>query len=158
MYNSKIRQFQIYLYLKIPFRKKSPHSNKEEDMDTNMQYFQSNEKGSSNIGNSLKNSPPTKSKTNYQTCFLCKNLISGEIKKPEWRWNLNTNQALCTKCYERKSKEYEKVNNYCNECNKKLGFIRYNPKPLWGMNGQLCRTCWDLKNFTFKKGSRDKIN
>ena len=89
-------------------------------------------------------------KTN-KFALLCKNLISGEIKKPEWRWNLNSSQQMCFECYERKSKEYEKINNYCNECSKKLGFIRYNPNPLWAIKGQLCRTCWDSKNSTFKK-------
>jgi hypothetical protein len=78
-------------------------------------------------------------------------IISGEIKKPEWKWNLGNSKPMCSDCYERKSKEYEKISNYCNECNKKLRFIRYNPKPLWGIKGQLCRTCWDLKNSAFKK-------
>ena len=137
--------------MKIPFKRKSSRSNKEEDIDTSKEYFQPNETVESNISNPVKNSHPIKSETNYQICFVCNNLISGEIKKPEWRWNLNTSQPMCIECYERKSKEYEKINNYCNGCNKKLGFIRYNPKPLWGIKGQLCRTCWDLKNSTFKK-------
>ena len=137
--------------MKIPFRRKSAHSNKVEDIDTNKEYFQPNETVKSNISNPIKNSYPMKSETNYQICFVCKNLISGEVKKPEWRWNLNPTQLMCIQCYERKAKEYEKINNYCYECNKKLGFIRYNPKPLWRINGQLCRPCWDLKNSTFKK-------
>ena len=136
--------------MKIPFKRKSANSNKEVDIDTNKEYFQSNHTAGSN-NNPVKNSHPMKSKTNSQICLMCKNLISGEIKKPEWKWNLTTDQSMCIECYERKSKEYEKLINYCNECNKKLGFIRYNPKPLWGMNGQLCRTCWDIKNSTFKK-------
>ncbi len=137
--------------MKIPFKRKSALSRKEVDIDTNKEYFQSNHTAGSNNNNPVKNSHPMKSKTNSQICLVCKNLISGEIKKPEWKWNLSTNQSMCIECYERKSKEYEKLINYCNECNKKLGFIRYNPKPLWGMNGQLCRTCWDIKNSTFKK-------
>ena len=137
--------------MKIPFKRKSSRSSKEEDVDTNKEYFQPNETVESNISNPVKNSHPINSEANYQICFACNNMISGEIKKPEWRWNLNTSQPMCIECYERKSKEYEKINNYCNECNKKLGFIRYNPKPLWGIKGQLCRTCWDLKNSNFKK-------
>ena len=137
--------------MRIPFNRKSTPSNEKEDADANKEKFQSNQTGDSNISRSVKNSRPSESGANYQVCFACKNLISGEIKKPEWKWNLNSSQSLCNDCYEKKSKEYEKINNYCNECNKKLGFIRYNPKPLWGMKGQLCRICWDLKNSTFKK-------
>ncbi len=137
--------------MKIPFKRKSPHTSKGEDASPNKEYFQPNETVESNKSNPVKNSHPINSEANYQICFACKKMISGEIKKPEWRWNLSTSQPMCIQCYERKSKEYEKINNYCNECNKKLGFIRYNPKPLWGIKGQLCRTCWDLKNSTFKK-------
>ena len=143
--------------MKIPFRRKSARSNKEEDTDTNKDidtnkiYSQPNETVKSNISNSVKNSYPMKTETNYQVCIVCKNLISGEFKKPEWKWNLDTTQPMCNQCYERKSKEYEKINNYCYECNKKLGFIRYNPKPLWCISGHLCRSCWDIKNSTFKK-------
>ncbi len=137
--------------MKIPFKRKSALSNKEKDIAANNENLQPNETVESNNSNPVKNSHPIKSETNHQICFVCKNLISSEIKKPEWKWNLNTSQSMCVECYERKSKEYEKINNYCNICNKKLGFIRYNPKPLWGINGQLCRPCWDSKNSTFKK-------
>jgi len=26
-----------------------------------------------------------------------------------------------------------------------MGLIRYNPKPKWNIEGQLCRECWDGK-------------
>ena len=65
------------------------------------------------LASQVKNSHPINSEANYQICFACKKMISGEIKKPEWRWNLSTNQPMCIECYERKSKEFEKINNYC---------------------------------------------
>jgi hypothetical protein len=137
--------------VKIPFKRKSSRSSKEEGVDTSKAYFRPNEIVGSNISNPVKNPHPIKSDANYQICFECNNIISGEIKKPEWRWNLNTSQPMCIVCFERKSEEYEKINNYCNGCRKKLGFIRYNPKPLWDIKGQLCRTCWDLENSNFKE-------
>lgn len=152
--------------MKIPFKRKSARYNKNEAVDINKENFQSDETGESNISNPGKkseysksplsvdesnNSTPIKSRSNLQVCFACKKLISGEIKRPEWRWNLDTSQPMCIDCYERKSEEFEKINNYCNGCNKKLGFIRYNPKPLWAIKGQLCRSCWDSKNSTFTK-------
>jgi hypothetical protein len=36
--------------------------------------------------------------------------------------------------------------NFCVNCGKKIGFIRYNPKPKWKIDGQLCRKCWDTIN------------
>jgi hypothetical protein len=151
--------------VKISFNRKSIWNDKNEDANINKEYLQTNETGKSNIRNPEKksgycdsslsdaknnNSLPLETKINFEVCFVCKKLISEEIKKAERRWNLNTNQSMCTNCYERKSKEFQKINNYCNECNKKLGFIRYNPKPVWAMKGQLCRSCWDSKNSTFK--------
>ena len=137
--------------MKIPFKRKLAPSNDGKALNLNKEHLKDNVQLESNINNTVDNSNPINSETNYQICFMCKKIISSEIKKPEWKWNLNTIQPMCIVCYERKSKEYEKIINYCNECNKRLGFIRYNPKPLWGVNGQLCRACWDLKNSTFKK-------
>ena len=137
--------------MKIPFKRKLAHSDDGKASNLNKEVLKDNEQGESNINNTVNNSQPIKSETNHPICFMCKEKISSEIKKPEWKWNLNTIQPMCIVCYESKSKEYEKIINYCNECNKRLGFIRYNPKPLWGVNGQLCRACWDLKNSTFKK-------
>ena len=137
--------------MKIPFKRKLTHSNDGKALNLNKEHLKDNVQVESNINNTVDNSNPINSETNYLICFMCKEKISSEIKKPEWKWNLNTIQPMCIVCYERKSKEYEKIINYCNECNKRLGFIRYNPKPLWGVNGQLCRACWDLKNSTFKK-------
>ena len=137
--------------MKIPFWRKSIDSNKGEEGFISKENFQPNEKVESKNSTPTENMDPINFETNYQICIMCKKIISGETKKPEWKWNLNTSQSICIECYERKSKEYEKISNYCNQCNKKLGFIRYNPKPLWGLKGQLCRSCWDLKNSTFKK-------
>ena len=137
--------------MKIPFRLKSTRSNKREELSISNENFQPNKRMESNNRTPGKNIPPLNFGTNYQICFMCKKIIAGESKKPEWKWNLDTSQSMCVQCYERKSKEYEKIRNCCNQCNKKLGFIRYNPKPLWGINGQLCRSCWDLKNSTSNK-------
>ncbi len=53
---------------------------------------------------------------------------------------------LCEKCYNQKELAYETKINFCVNCGKKIGFIRYNPKPKWKIDGQLCRKCWDTIN------------
>lgn len=80
------------------------------------------------------------------SCAICKEQIIGEIKRPHWKWNMDSIQNLCLDCYNTKNIEYERRSNYCINCNEKLKFIRYNPKPSWNINGQLCRPCWDDKN------------
>jgi hypothetical protein len=55
---------------------------------------------------------------------------------------------LCSDCYAKKGYEFERRINFCNSCSKKLGFIRYNPKPKWKMTGQMCKNCWDSKNIS----------
>lgn len=137
--------------MRIPFKKKTGGSDNGKEEDINGENFRPNNDAKSNTNASEKNIHSNNSESYYQICFMCKKIISGESKKPEWRWNLDNAQPMCIECYERKSMEYEKITNYCNGCNKKLGFVRYNPKPLWGIKGQLCRSCWDLKNSTFKK-------
>tara|TARA_R110002020_G_scaffold179222_1_gene372360 strand:- start:14 stop:334 length:321 start_codon:yes stop_codon:yes gene_type:complete len=32
--------------------------------------------------------------------------------------------------------------DFCVLCNKKMGFIRYNPKSDWKIKGKLCKKCW----------------
>ena len=72
---------------------------------------------------------------------------SGDQKKnPRWQWALENDIALCEKCYNQKELDYQNKINFCLKCGKKIGFIRYNPKPKWKIDGQLCRKCWDTMN------------
>jgi hypothetical protein len=73
-----------------------------------------------------------------------------EHLKARWQWNMDTNLILCKRCYSIKSKEYEKRINYCAVCGNKMSFFRYNPKPKWKIDGQLCRRCWDNSNIHWK--------
>ena len=81
-------------------------------------------------------------------CGICKKEITLEIdkNKPRWQWNMESGSMLCKNCYDSKEAQYNKILNFCTICNKKIGFIRYNPKPKWEIEGQLCRECWDKKN------------
>ncbi len=83
-------------------------------------------------------------------CSLCNIFIESDKKNPKWQWNMESNIVLCLACYDKKQKEYEKRINSCVSCNTKLGFVRYNPKPKWEVEGQLCRQCWDKRNGTIK--------
>jgi hypothetical protein len=85
-------------------------------------------------------------------CGICNADISSgsESFKPKWQWNMYTNLILCKHCYNLKSKEYEKRINYCAVCGNKMPFFRYNPKPRWKIDGQLCRRCWDDSNNHWK--------
>jgi len=80
------------------------------------------------------------------TCNFCQCNIKTEVLHPNWRWNIEPNTNLCSECYTKKRSEFERRMNFCNTCNNKLGFIRYNPKPKWKMAGQMCRKCWDSRN------------
>lgn len=80
------------------------------------------------------------------TCSLCNKLIESDRKHPRWQWNMESDAVLCNNCYLEKEKEYMERLNFCSACKKKLGFVRYNPKPAWKVNGQLCRQCWDRLN------------
>jgi hypothetical protein len=80
------------------------------------------------------------------TCSLCNKFIESDKKHPRWQWNMESDAVLCNDCYLEKEKEYMETLNFCSNCNKKLGFVRYNPKPAWKVNGQLCRQCWDRLN------------
>lgn len=85
-------------------------------------------------------------------CGACNTDIDSDSEhfRPKWQWNLDTNLILCKRCYSLKSKEYEKRINYCAVCGNKMSFVRYNPKPKWKIDGQLCRRCWDNSNTRWK--------
>jgi hypothetical protein len=80
------------------------------------------------------------------TCSLCNKFIELNKKRARWQWNMESDRVLCNECYDKKEEEYMKRVNFCAGCNRKLGFVRYNPKPAWKVNGQLCRQCWDEYN------------
>jgi len=81
-------------------------------------------------------------------CANCgKHLVSEiEENRPRRQWNIESGIILCKNCYDKKEADYDKKLNFCVLCNKKMGFVRYNPKPRWNLEGQLCRTCWDTQN------------
>ncbi len=81
-------------------------------------------------------------------CSLCNTFIESDKKKPKWQWNMESDIVLCPDCYNKRQNEYERRINFCASCNKKLGFVRYNPKPKWNIGGQLCKQCWDELNRT----------
>ena len=85
-------------------------------------------------------------------CGGCNGDINSDSEhfRPKWQWNLDTNLILCKRCYSLKTKEYEKRINYCAVCGNKMSFVRYNPKPKWKIDGQLCRRCWDNSNTRWK--------
>lgn len=95
-----------------------------------------------------------------RTCDRCNNMIALDTdkKKPEWKWNMDNVKVLCPQCYEKTEADFNKKLNFCAVCNIKMGFIRYNPKPKWRIDGQLCRRCWDEQNLKSKNadGQIDK--
>lgn len=95
-----------------------------------------------------------------RTCDRCNNMIALDIdkKKPEWKWNMDNVKVLCPQCYENTEADFNKKLNFCAVCDIKMGFIRYNPKPKWRIDGQLCRRCWDEQNLKSKNadGQIDK--
>lgn len=83
-------------------------------------------------------------------CAVCDGTSEVEQLKPKWQWNMDSNSMLCKRCFARKDLEYEKRINYCALCGTKMSFFRYNPKPRWRVEGQLCRRCWDTSNARWK--------
>lgn len=85
---------------------------------------------------------------NPSNCAICgKHLVSEiEENRPRRQWDMESGTILCKICYDKKEADYDKKLNFCVLCNKKMGFIRYNPKPRWKLEGQLCRACWDTQN------------
>ena len=80
-------------------------------------------------------------------CFICHNIIDQDKKKKaRWQWRMENDIFLCEKCYNKKEQDYQTKIDFCVKCGKKIGFIRYNPKPRWKVDGQLCRKCWDAIN------------
>lgn len=80
-------------------------------------------------------------------CFICHKIVDPEKKKKSrWQWGLESDAFLCENCFNQKEQDYERKVNFCVKCGKKIGFIRYNPKPQWKIDGQLCRKCWDTIN------------
>lgn len=86
-------------------------------------------------------------------CAMCKKEIAEGAKasKPRWQWEMEAGSLLCQTCYEKKDAEFNKKLNYCALCGAKIGIIRYNPKPAWKVEGQLCRKCWDGRNAEARK-------
>jgi hypothetical protein len=88
-----------------------------------------------------------KNKQKQDKCFICHNILDKEKKKKaRWQWGMENDIFLCEKCYIQKEQDYQTKLNFCVKCGKKIGFIRYNPKPKWKIDGQLCRKCWDTIN------------
>ena len=83
-----------------------------------------------------------------EMCIVCKKQLESEAekKKPRWQWDMDSGSLLCNDCFEKQELNYEKKHNYCSICNQRIGFIRYNPKPKWKIDGQLCKHCWDKTN------------
>ena len=80
-------------------------------------------------------------------CFICHNIIDQDKKKKaRWQWGMENDIFLCEKCFNKKERDYQTKIDFCVKCGKKIGFIRYNPKPKWKLDGQLCRKCWDAIN------------
>ena len=88
-----------------------------------------------------------KNKQKQDKCFICHDIVDQDKKKkPKWQWGMENDIFLCEKCYIRKEQDYQTKLNFCVRCGIKIGFIRYNPKPKWKIDGQLCRKCWDTIN------------
>jgi hypothetical protein len=81
-------------------------------------------------------------------CIICKKELKSESekRKPLRKWSMDSGSFLCSDCFEKIELSYEKRLNFCSICSKKMGFIRYNPKPKWKIDGQLCKNCWDSRN------------
>jgi len=81
-------------------------------------------------------------------CILCKKeiVLETDKNKPRWQWSMERESILCNACFEKQALDYEKRLNHCTVCSARLAFIRYNPKPKWNIEGQLCRKCWDKQN------------
>jgi hypothetical protein len=162
-FKPKILCLLFTINVKFSIRKFIGKYTNERTDSTNKLDFMSDEKeGNENKSNqqgiSSKDSLPLEkemneidragAKNHVTICNFCQCKIKTEALRPNWRWNLEPNTFLCSDCYAKKHSEFERRMNYCNICNKKLGFIRYNPKPKWKMTGQMCRKCWDSRNIS----------
>lgn len=79
-------------------------------------------------------------------CAMCKSELGDVAVKPRWQWEMEPGTLLCQSCFGKKEAEYSKRLNFCSTCGAKIGFIRYNPKPAWKIQGQMFRKCWDERN------------
>lgn len=79
-------------------------------------------------------------------CAVCKQDLGDIAVKPRWQWNMEPGTLLCQRCFNNKDADHNKKLNFCSVCGTKMGLIRYNPKPAWKVEGQLCRKCWDGRN------------
>lgn len=86
-----------------------------------------------------------KRKNENENCELCGKKLDPKDTY-ELHKGLNLTNRICVECYEIKRKEMDKKLENCSTCGKKLGFLRYNPKKEWSIDGQLCRKCWDSHN------------
>jgi hypothetical protein len=82
------------------------------------------------------------------TCAVCgKEITSDDDRnKPKWQWEMESGVLVCNACYKKKDDSYNKKMNFCSVCNSRLGLIFYHPKPVWKIEGNLCRKCWDDRN------------
>ncbi len=90
--------------------------------------------------------PKQKQVEEPECCVICKEELGDVAVKPRWQWEMESGTLLCQPCFARKEAEYNKKLNFCATCGAKMGFIRYNPKPAWKLQGQMCRGCWDTRN------------
>ncbi|MFL6511277.1 MAG: hypothetical protein ACJ700_08835 [Nitrososphaera sp.] len=80
-------------------------------------------------------------------CAICKKeLTEQDRNKAKWQWEMESGTLLCKSCYQKKDADYNKKMNFCAVCSCKLGLFFYHPKPIWRMEGNLCRKCWDQQN------------
>jgi len=100
----------------------------------------------SELGKEMGKNIEEDSNTTGTLCSFCGCKLRTNGLQANWKWNLEPNTLLCSECYTKKGNEHERRVNFCNTCHKKLGFVRYNPKPIWKLSGQMCRKCWDSKN------------
>ena len=64
-----------------------------------------------------------------------------DLWEPRWQWDMQ--RLLCKECFDKKEEEFVRRKNFCSLCGTKLGFVRYNTKNRWKVEGQLCKNCWD---------------
>ena len=146
-----------YTNIKPNSRGESNNISKENGNDKKRQNHLGNLQNISEIGTEIGKDTQVDPNPASVFCSFCQCEVKANGLQANWKWNLEPNTLLCSECYTKKANEYERRINYCNSCQKKLGFIRYNPKPIWKLSGQMCRRCWDSKNvFEQKRAERKK--
>ena len=80
-------------------------------------------------------------RNNKKNCYICNKLQNiSNMWEPRFEWNIT--EPICEECFTKKESDFQHKKNFCSICNKKLGFIRYNPKGKRQIDGQLCKLCW----------------